>query len=93
MNCVDSLRAQTAEMRNIPGMGVISQTSPSLQTFEGNVIILEAMCEGYDLLDGKYKEMIPDPSKKTSRDKFAALTSLLKRKGVWKEDRPYLGKI
>ena len=93
MNCVDSLRAQSAESNTIPGLGPMFKSHPSFETFEGNVVILEAMCEGYDLLDDAYRTKIPEGSKKTPRDVFAALTSLLKRKGVWKEGRPYLGRI
>jgi hypothetical protein len=93
MNCVDSLHSQSAESQTIPGLGPMFKSHPSLETFDGNVIILEAMCEGYELIDEIYTKKIPEGSKKSPRDTFAALTSLLKRKGVWKEDRPYLGKI
>jgi hypothetical protein len=93
MNCVDSLRSQSAESQTIPGLGPSFKSHPSFETFEGNVIILEAMCEGYGLIDEDYRKKIPDQSKNSSRDRFAALTELLKRKGVWQEARPYLGRI
>jgi hypothetical protein len=93
MNCVDSLHSQSAESQSIPGMGPIFRSHPSLETFDGNVIILEAMCEGYGLIDQDYQKKIPEGSKKSPRDTFSALTDLLKRKGVWKEDRPYLGRV
>lgn len=94
MNCVDSLRAQNAS--TLASEGVSSFTSyPSWEGFEGNVAILESMCEGYGLLDPDYKKKAP-PEESNDRDGrkiFSALTDLLKRKGVWKEERPYLGRI
>src|SRR5690349_8094824 len=90
MNCIDSLRAQSAESSSIPGLGPVFKSHPSIETFEGNVVILEAMCEGYDLIDEDYRKKIPEDGKKVPRERFAALTSLLKRRQVWKEDRPYL---
>lgn len=93
MNCVDSLRAQSAESSSIPGLGPMFRSHPSIETFDGNVTILEAMCEGYELIDDKYRAKIPEGSKKSQRDRFAALTTLLKRKGVWREETQYLGRI
>ena len=93
MNCVDSLRAQAAESSTIPGLGPGFKSHPSWETFEGNVGILEAMCDGYDLLDETYKKAIPKGAKKSPKEVFAALTALLKRQKFWKEGRPYLGRI
>jgi hypothetical protein len=94
MNCVDSLRSQNAS--TTAAGGVSSFTSyPSWEGFEGNVAILESMCDGYGLLDELYRKKTPpeDASERDGRKVFSALTDLLKRKGVWKEERPYLGRI
>ena len=95
MNCVDSLRSQNAE--TITSQGVSTFTSfPSLASFSGNVVILEAMCGGYGLIDDDYRKLIPEdqPEDKFDAAKtFSALTALLKRKTMWKEERPYLGRI
>lgn len=92
MNCVDSLRSQNAE--SSASQGISSFTSyPSWEAFEGNVVILEAMCDGYDLLDDEYRKRRPKEAKIEGREMFSALTNLLKRKGVWKEARPYLGRV
>lgn len=69
---------------------------PSWESFEGNVVILQSMCDGYGLLDDDYRKRIPEnqpDDQFDSRKMFSALTDLLKRKGVWKEARPYLGRI
>lgn len=89
MNCVDSLKSQTATSQTVPGLGPVFKSGPSIETFEGNVIILEAMCQGYGLIDDDYRKK----TAKTPKEVFSALTDLLKRKGVWKEDRPYLGRV
>lgn len=94
LNCIDSLRAQAAESSTIPGLGPVFKSHPSIETFEGNVIILEALCEGYGLIDDEYRKKIPEEdNKKTARQRFSALTALLKRKKGWSEDRPYLGRV
>jgi len=96
MNCVNSLRAQSAESMAAQGTQRF-ESGPSWDAFEGNVIILEAMCEGYGLLDKDYdailKEMNGDNHRADSNMLFAMLTRLLKQKAVWKERRAYLGRI
>jgi hypothetical protein len=93
MNCIDSLRAQAAESTGIPGIGPSFRSHPSFETFEGNVSILEAMCEGYGFIDDDYRKKVPEGKQVKGQVIFAALTDLLKRKNVWKEARAYLGRI
>ena|SRR2546430_2742929 len=90
MNCVDSLKAQAAESQSIPGIGPQFKSHPSIETFEGNVSILQAMCLGYGIIDEAFVKSRED-SKATKL--FAELTRVLKEKQFWKEDRPYLGRI
>ena len=89
MNCVDSLRIQNTETSGPPVQGLQGfKSHPSWETFEGNVRILEAMCQGYDLIDKDYK-----PKEPNATVIFAALTSLLKRKKIWREGREDLGRL
>ena len=90
MNRVDSLRSQAAESSTIPGLGPTFKSHPSFETFEGNVRILEAMCQGYGIID---VDFVKEHEKKSSTVLFADLTSLLKTKDFWKEGRPYLGRL
>jgi len=90
MNCVDSLRSQAAESSTIPGFGPTFKSHPSFETFEGNVRILEAMCQGYGFIDDAFVKL---HEKDSATSLFAELTKLLKTKDFWKEGRPYLGRI
>ena len=96
MNCVNSLRTQSAESMAAQGTQRF-ESGPSWDAFEGNVIILEAMCEGYGLLDKAYdailREMNGDSHRADSNLLFAMLTRLMKQKGIWREKRAYLGRI
>ncbi len=90
MNTIDSLRAQSAESQTIPGLGPIFKSHPSIETFDGNVNILQWMCHGYGIIDDTF---LTDNAKVTAGLRFAKLTKILKEKEFWKEARTYLGRI
>ena len=77
LNTLNSLN--TLETASMMEKGVsLMETHVALEKFNGNVDILESLCEGYGLLDADYGEVGYNRKFNDSRKAFSKLTKLLK---------------